>query len=644
MRNTSDFRVTQIDKPIRILRNDGDFDPITIPDLFNRVVENYGENPALAYLEHGTKKWKFVSYKEYKEKVDKLAKVFIKLGLKRFGAVAVLAFNSVEWFMTEMAAIHAGGVITGIYTTNSVDSTKHVIEKSGATIVVVDDAKQMDKVKEIKKHMPHLKVVIQTREPFSESGDGYYTWDELFGMDTDEVEEEYRKRRADIAANDCCCLIFTSGTTGHPKGVMLSHDNILFVAKSGCNFEKMETTKESIVSYLPLSHIAAQIVDIYAILFTAGCTYFAERDALKGSLGKTLKDVRPTRFLGVPRVYEKMQEKMLEIGSRQNCLMRCIGSWAKRVTLQHHMDIMAGKPSNSFQYKIAKKFILSKVKQAMGFDRCLTFATGAAPMSTETKRYFLSLDIPIIEIFGMSECAGGHSFSVPDTHFETIGKGLPGCQTRIRNPDINGHGELMMRGRHIFMGYLQDIDKTYESILEDGWLASGDVAHVDHEGHIFITGRLKELIITAGGENIPPNYIEQLVKAELPAVSNAFLIGDRKKYLTILISLKTLMAPDTGMPMDELSDESIKWMEQLHLNYTTLSEVLDGPDPYVLKAIQEGIDRANKKAISNAQKIQKFRILPHDFSIATSEIGPTMKVKRNVVVDKYRDIIDSMYQ
>lgn len=268
-------------------------------------------------------------------------------------------------------------MITGIYTTNSVDSTKHVLEKSGATIVIVDDAKQMEKVREIKRQMPHLKVIIQTREPYAETSQGYYTWDELALMDTDDVEQEYRNRRADIAVNDCCSLIFTSGTTGHPKGVMLSHDNLVFVAKSGCQFERMEAPKEVVVSYLPLSHIAAQIVDIYACLFCAGCTYFAERDALKGSLAKTLKEVRPTRFLGVPRVYEKIQEKMLQIGGRQNCLMRAIAGWAKGVTLRHHMDRMAGKNSSSFQYAIAKKFILSKVKLALGFDRCLTFASGA---------------------------------------------------------------------------------------------------------------------------------------------------------------------------------------------------------------------------------------------------------------------------
>lgn len=267
-------------------------------------------------------------------------------------------------------------MITGIYTTNSVDSTRFVLERSGATIVIVDDAKQMEKVREVKKQMPHLKVIIQTREPFVDKSEGYYTWDELALMDTDDVEDEYKNRLADIAVNDCCSLIFTSGTTGNAKGVMLSHDNLLFVSKSGCKFENMQPP-ETIVSYLPLSHIAAQIVDIYACLYVAGCAYFAERDALKGSLAKTLRDVRPTRFLGVPRVYEKMQEKMLQIGSRQNCLMRAIAGWAKRVTLQHHLDLMAGKNTSSFQYTIAKKFILSKVKLALGFDRCLTFASGA---------------------------------------------------------------------------------------------------------------------------------------------------------------------------------------------------------------------------------------------------------------------------
>ena len=427
---------------------------------------------------------------------------------------------------------------------------------------------------------------------------------------------------------------------------MLNHDNLTFVARTGCEFEGMQNAQEIVISYLPLSHIAAQIVDIYAVLTIAGTIYFAEKDALKGSLPKTLRQVRPTRFLGVPRVFEKMHEKMLEIGSNQGFLMRAVGSWAKGVTLQHHLDRMAGKPSNSLQYQLAKKFVISRVKQAMGFDRCLTFSSGAAPMNIETKKYFLSLDMPIIDIFGMSESSGGHSFSTPDApSFDTIGKGLPGVLTKIKNPDANGHGELLLKGRHIMMGYVGDQDKTYEAIDDDGWLATGDVGYIDNDGYIFITGRIKEIIITAGGENIPPNHVEMLVKKECPAISNAFLVGDKRKYLTILISLKTQMAPDTGAPLDELSLETLKWLDSLDLKYTKLSEILEaGPDPAVMKALENAIERANKIAISNAQKIQKFAILPHDFSIPTGEFGPTLKVKRNVVNDKYKDLIEKLYQ
>jgi len=267
-----------------------------------------------------------------------------------------------------LPSLFSSGIITGVYTTNSVDSTMYVIEQSGATIVVVDDAKQMEKIREVKKKLPYLKVIIQTRAPF-DSGEGIYSWDVLEQMETDDdVEEEYQRRLADIAVNEVCCLIFTSGTTGKPKGVMLNHDNLTWTAQAGATATELEFGQEIMISYLPLSHIAAQILDVFAILTVAGTIYFADRDALKGSLAKTLRSVRPTKFLAVPRVFEKMQEAMVGVGSRQNFIMRAIGGWAKGVTLQHHNDRMTGKPTNSIQYQIARKFVLSKVKTALGFD------------------------------------------------------------------------------------------------------------------------------------------------------------------------------------------------------------------------------------------------------------------------------------
>lgn len=507
----------------------------------------------------------------------------------------------------------------------------------------------MEKIHEIKDKLPHLKAVIQTLPPYSQyvrKADGYWRWSEIEEMNTDDVEEEYKKRSLEIVANECCCLIYTSGTVGQPKGVMMSHDNLTWDAYSvTVHLQDLQIGKEVLVSYLPLSHIAGQMVDIFLPLTLAATVYFADRDALKGSLVKTLAEAQPTLFLGVPRVYEKIQEKMMAVGAQSGALKKMIGSWAKSIVYQHHIDRMAGRPSNSLQYKIANKLVMNKVKQALGLLRCKYMMTGAAPMSVDTKKYFLSLDMPILDAYGMSESTGGHSMSTFEAPtFETSGRSMPGIKTKIANPDENGHGEICLKGRHIFMGYLHELEKTKEAIDDDGWLRTGDIGYIDREGYIFITGRIKEIIITAGGENIPPVLVENLVKSECPAISNVFLVGDKRKFLTLLISLKTEMDSE-GAPCDDLAPETLKWVEAMDLKHKKLSEVIAaGPDPIIIEALQEAINRANKSSVSNAQKVQKFAILPHDFSIPTGELGPTMKLKRNVVAEKYAEIIEKLYK
>lgn len=281
------------------------------------------------------------------------------------------------------------------------------------------------------------------------------------------------------------------------------------------------------------------MVDIFITITYAATVYFADKDALKGSLVKTLQEANPTRFLGVPRVYEKIHEKMTAIGSQITGLKKMIATWAKNVTLQHWLEHIEGKDTQSLQYKIARNFILSKAKTALGLSRCKTLASAAAPMSVEVKQYFMSLDLPIVEAFGMSESGGAHCVSSPESfNLETIGKQLPGVETKIINKDENGHGEICMRGRHVFMGYINEEEKTIETLDDEGWLHSGDIGYVDTNGFFYITGRIKELIITAGGENIPPVHVEHLVKKELPGISNAFLVGDKKKYLTMLVTIK----------------------------------------------------------------------------------------------------------
>lgn len=498
----------------------------------------------------------------------------------------------------------------------------------------------MEKIRQIRDKLPHLRAVIQINGPFGRPTEGFWRWEDAMLIETEEFEGEYRERIESIAVNECCCIIYTSGTVGKPKGVMLSNDNLTFNTENIVRgLGNIETGREVFVSYLPLAHLAAQMSDVFIPLAVGATVYFADKDALKSSLLQTLLEARPTFFLGVPRVFEKIHEKMIAVGSQAGLVRRTIGSWARKVVLQHHMDSISGSPSNSLEYRIASTLIISKVKQALGFERCKTFLTGAAPFNEATRSFFLSLDMPIIDGYGMTESSSVHSLTTLQCPIGS--KSLTGTRTKILNPDADGHGEICMRGRHVFMGYVNERDKTCEAIDGDLWLHSGDRGVIDKDGNIHVTGRFKELIVTSGGKKVPFEAIENRVRSECPAIANALLVGDRKRFLSILLTFKTESNED-GSARDDLTDETIKWLSSKNLKFARLSEVRS--DMRVLRALQAVIDRVNEQAASSDLKIQKFAILPSDFSITTGEFTPTMKVKRNFVLEKYEGLIDGFYE
>ncbi|XP_064424952.1 long-chain-fatty-acid--CoA ligase ACSBG2-like [Latimeria chalumnae] len=618
----------------------GSLPPKTVHQMFVETVKSNGNLAALGVKEEG--RWQTISYKEYYEKCRRAAKGFLKLGLERYHGVGILGFNSAEWVIADIGAIMAGGLAVGIYTTNSPDACRYVASNCEANIIVVENDKQLQKILQVWDQLPYLKAVVQYKDELKEKRPNLYSWKEFMELGKEIPDTQLDEVISSQKANQCCMLIYTSGTTGNPKGVMLSHDNLTWVAYAAGKMVKIGAG-ESIVSYLPLSHIAAQMLDVWTPIQYSNTTYFADPDALKGSLVVTLQEVRPTVFLGVPRVWEKMQEKMKAVSAKASVVKRKVASWAKGVGLQANYNIMNGSSSMPWGYTLANNLVFKKVQQGLGLDRCSCY-TGAAPITKDTLEFFLSLNIPLYELYGMSESTGPHTTSMEGSfRIMSCGKEMIGCQSRIDKPDQDGNGEICFWGRHVFMGYLNMKEKTEEALDEEGWLHSGDVGKHDKDGFLYITGRIKELIITAGGENIPPVLIEDALKEQLPIISNAMLIGDKRKFLSVLLTLKCEMDEESGASLDELSSVAIQFCQQVGSSATRVSEIVNSRDQAIYKAIQEGIDKVNERATSNAQKIQKWTLLERDFTIVGGELGPTMKLKRPVVVKMYQDEIEKLY-
>lgn len=496
--------------------------------------------------------------------------------------------------------------------------------------------------------LPFLKAIVVWGEPIDETLAKripeyirVYSWDEflLVGQDLDDTQVTARWDH--ITPGNCATLIYTSGTTGPPKAVMISHDNLVWTANQVCNGGYMSLNEnDRIVSYLPLSHIAAQIIDIHCMMMLGAAVYFAQPDALKGSLLITIKEVRPTFFFGVPRVWEKMQAKLKQVFRNTNYFLQLLHKASCMVgnTRSTNMQI-DGNHTVPWGYFLVNTLYLHKLKEGLGLDHCKGCFTAAAPISPDTLWFFANLDIPVYEVFGQSECTGPHTVSAQGQwKIGYCGRPLVGTDTKI-DPNT---GELCYRGRHIFMGYMHMPEETHNSFDEDGFLRSGDIAEKHPSGLYRIVGRIKDLIVTAGGENVSPSLLESTVKDELEAVSHAIVVGDNRKFLSMLVSLQVELDKNTGQTTNNLTAAVQAIGKSFGSTATTYPDARE--DPKWGEYINEGLRKVNAKAPSNAQKIQKWRWLPEELSEQTGETTATQKVKRNVVIAKHQDLINHMYQ
>mmetsp|Transcript_27808 Transcript_27808/g.36458 ORF Transcript_27808/g.36458 Transcript_27808/m.36458 type:complete len:696 (+) Transcript_27808:334-2421(+) len=668
--------------------------PQTVFEVFLETVNKYGSNEALHFKENNATQFSSWTWMEYQKKCFDFAKSLIHLKFQELGSTNIIGFNSKEWFVSHFGTIAAGGIAAGIYPSNLPDACHYISSHSKAEVIVVEDNKQLIKYLDLCDKLPDLKAIVVYNEAPSHEMIQHvkvYHWDAFMELGKNVPDWKVSERVNAQVPGQCAALIYTSGTTGPPKAVMLSHDNITWTTKTLAErFPQVGRLGNGArsVTFLPLSHIAAQILDMYIPALAWGSQiYFAQPDALKGSLVTTLKEVRPQFFFGVPRVYEKIHEKLLAVGSTLKGPKKTISKWAKAQALKKNEKLQYDRIKNNrrrkrgsnkvlsatdamdssteksnaeawvinnrdrlahgtWKYRLARKAILSKAHRAIGLDQCLVAGVAAAPISVNTLRYFASLDIPIYECFGQSECTGPHTVSTCNAwKIGACGRPLPGTQTKI---DQNT-GELCYRGRHIFMGYMHNPEKTAEAIDDDGWLHSGDVARLDKDedplvhgpsGFLTITGRIKELIITAGGENIPPVPIEVEFKKAIPALANCMVIGDKQKYLVIFFCLKVTVEVD-GTPKSELLEDCCEISRSIGSSATTVQEARNCPE--WKRYLESGMKTANSKATSRAQIVQKYAILPSDFSEKGGELTPTLKLKRSVVLKKYSEYVEQLY-
>ncbi|MFP6683820.1 MAG: long-chain fatty acid--CoA ligase [Polyangiaceae bacterium] len=574
------------------------------------------------YVKEGNA-WKATTWKTYVDEVRTAARALLSLGISRkhgtddeLSCVCILGFNRPEWIIMDLAAMAVGGAPAGIYTTCSPTEVAYIVSHTEAKVVLVENVDQWKKIEEERENLPKLEHVILMKGAGEVDDDMVLTWDDFIAKAEDTSDDTLQEYIDALSPDELATLIYTSGTTGPPKGVMLSHHNLSWTATSA---QDMITTgpEDCVVSYLPLSHIAEQMFSIHTPCTSGMQVYFAESlEKVKDNFA----EVRPTVLFAVPRIWEKFYAGVSTKMAAATGLKAKLVGWARDTGRQvNDLRNNGQEPSGllAIKYNFFNDKVYSKLKTALGLDRTKICVSGAAPISKEILEFFSSLDVVIREVYGQSEDCGPTSFNLPGrTKIGSVGPPIPGCDVKIADDD-----EILVKGPNVFMGYYKDEEATNEALI-DGWLHSGDLGKIDSQGFLHITGRKKDLIITAGGKNIAPKNIESSLK-DLNLIGEAVAIGDRRKYLTALISLDP--------------DESAAYAKEHDLDEAKLCE-----SPQLRGVIQEHVDKVNA-ALARVEQIKKFSITKRPFSIEDGELTPTLKVKRTKVHEHFADDIEAMY-
>jgi long-chain acyl-CoA synthetase len=570
--------------------------------------------PALFVKADGA--WQKSTYGSYARDVRSAARTLIAWGLGKGSTVCILGFNRPEWVIMDLAAMAVGGAPAGIYTTSSPEEVGYIVGHAESRVVLVENEAQWRKIEKVRGELPKLEHVVLMRGAPAVDDPMVIGWDDFLSAGEKVADSEIDKILDSLEPDGLATLIYTSGTTGPPKGVMLSHRNLTFTADVARQMTG-GTEDEVSLSYLPLSHIAEQMFTIHGPVSLGSTIYFAESIE---KVPDNLKEVQPTLFFGVPRIWEKFHAAVSAKLADATGVKAAIVRWARGVGARASEARCRGEePSGllGLQYKLASKLFFSKLKPLVGLGRARVCVSGAAPIAKEVLEFFASLDIIVREVYGQSEDTGPTSFNVAGrTKLGSVGPALPGVEVKIAED-----GEILVRGPNVFLGYYKDPAATAET-LKDGWLCSGDLGAFDADGFLSITGRKKEIIITSGGKNITPKNIESALKNH-PLVSEAVVIGDRRKYLTALVTLDPEAAARFAKERDLSADNPHERAE-------------------IRAEVQKAFDEVNA-TLARVETVKKFAILPRSFTIEDGELTPTLKVKRRVVNKNFAEQIEALY-
>ena len=581
----------------------------TLPRQIARLAAERPDRKALAEMDQDGD-WVWTTWSEYWEAVRNVAKGLIALGVEPGDGVALVGNNRPDWVISQMGISAAAAVPAPIYVTNTVEQMAYIVKHCRAKVAICDNREQLDKyLAALDRGLMEVKHII-TMDPIDSDREIVTSLRDLIGRGSFEPDEELERRTDAVQPDDLALLIYTSGTTGVPKGAMCTHRGI----------GALEYDPSRYISYLPLCHVAEQAFTNFMGLRAANETYFCS-DLTK--IKDHLVAARPHLFFAVPRVWEKFEAALTANLLAATGLKAKLTAWARRVELEGmKRSIETGKEVDTFQRRLANRLVISKIKAAIGLDELAGAGSGAAPAALSTLEFFASIGILIHEGFGMTETTGMVTTQpLGSPRFGTVGKALPGVDIRIADDD-----EILLRGPNMVPGYLYMPEQSAELYTKDGWMRTGDLGSLDKDGFLSITGRKKDLLITAGGKNVAPAEMENHLQG-IPGVGQAIVVGDRKPYLCAILALEEEALPDlcraAGVPVASL--------EQVAFNER------------VRAFLEDRIESDCNSKVARYQTIKKFEVLPHMLSIDGGELTPTMKVKRNVINEKYKTVIDGMY-